>query len=673
MTEQANLGRMHYINQINKQLGSLAYDAKISSTGNRNDTAVISENTICGLLNRIKGWNLKNANVPNHPNYPAVDLIDEAAQVAVQITLENKVTKVDDMLAKFKKHKLNRTFKHLILLVITLDKPTPAMTSREDGCFYGEEDIWNIPRLMREIEGIEDVDRLKEIDAFLSKEIGRIMSKCEENSSAGNTSAKLKRTLPRSVLIGIFATLLVVLLGGFWMHAQYRHHMELRNTLMKNGFVDAEAEQQEYAFNTQAKRCQVGTITFLDSLELVPNYAVDASQLQNGTVKAWATEHGNLYDIYIAADGDIDAPDDSSNLFREMVNLTKIEFRDAFSTRNVESMNSMFKGCQNLKKLDISFFDTAQVTDLADMFSQCSNLTELNIVGFDTSNVANMARLFYGCSALTKLDLSDFNTANVTNMCGMFCDCPNLKTLNIRDLNTANVTNMSFMFARCRSLAELDLMSFDTSMVTDMSYMFQCCESLTQLDVSKFDTSNVTDMSQMFRELGSVAELDMAGFDTANVTNMFAMFYKCADLKRLDLSNFNTQNVVNMSYMFSRCDKLAELNVSSFDTSNVTDMSKMFSSCSSLTGLDLNSFDTSNVINMSGMFETCMILSKLELNHFVTNNVIDVSSMFFSCPNLNDLNIDGWDLSSVIEYSEFMDPGITKNGQPWEELFSHTT
>lgn len=694
-----NPGRKHCIDQISRHLGSLAYDAKISSTGNRNDTAIISESIFCGLLNRLKGWHLRNANSPGHPNFPAVDLVDEAAQVAVQITLENTVSKVDDMLDKFKKHKLNRTFKHLILLVLTMDKPTAAMKGRDDGCFYGENDIWNIPRIMREIEQIEDVTCLKEIEEYLSQEIGKLSAERHGNHVPQDASEAPRKSPFRMKHVLICALLAALLAFGGWLYSHYMHQTELRNTLMKNSFSDAVEEQYEYAFNTQAKRYEVGTITFLDSMELVPEHAADASQLQNGKVRAWATPDGSLYDLYIAADGDVNAPDDSGYLFCGMINLTKIDFRGAFSTKNVESMHSMFRDCRSLKNLDIRFFDTDQVTNIADMFRQCSQLTELDLRGLDTSRVTNMERLFYLCDSLTSVDLSSFDTSSATTLYAMFCDCPSLKTLDLSSFDTKNVTKTGYMFARCRSLEALELSNFDTSNVMDMSYMFQCCDSLTQLDLSGFDTSKVTDMSQMFRDLINLSELDLSHFDTSAVTNMYCMFYNCKNLQSLDLSSFNTEHVTNMSFMFGNCENLSSLNLSSFDTGNVTDMSHMFSICTGLSALDLSSFDTGNVTNMSkmffccsglsaldissfdtekvtnmsGMFQSCSNLENLALDHFVTDGVVDVSYMFSDCPRLSNLDISGWDLSSVTEHAEFMDSSRIVNGQPWKELFSAGT
>lgn len=167
-----NASRMECISGISKMLAYLSSNVRINSKNNRNDLAVISEQTICGLLNRMHGWNLRNANTPKQPNFPGVDLVDELKGVAVQVTVDNSVKKVDHTLAKFKEHKLNRTFNQLILVVISEDEPTAAMKSREDSCFYGHRDIWNITFLSRQIANEQDVEKLRDIAQYLETELG---------------------------------------------------------------------------------------------------------------------------------------------------------------------------------------------------------------------------------------------------------------------------------------------------------------------------------------------------------------------------------------------------------------------------------------------------------------------------------------------------------------------
>ena len=217
-------------------------------------------------------------------------------------------------------------------------------------------------------------------------------------------------------------------------------------------------------------------IRFLSTLRDAPADAIDVSQKRDGSVRAWLVDDV----LYIAANGVIYAPENSSELFAFSFYGS---FRDETSLEAID-----FGGC----------FDTSNVTDMSWMFFDCSSLTELDVSGFDTSNVTDMSNMFAGCSSLTELDLSGFDTSNVTDMSYMFCFCESLMELDLSDFDTSIVTDMSEMFSGCKSLMKLDVSGFDTGNVTDMSEMFYDCENLFLLDTSNFNMRSVVDDTGMF-------------------------------------------------------------------------------------------------------------------------------------------------------------------------------
>lgn len=180
MEELENPGRLFYINEINQQLARLASWAEISAHSNRTDISIISEEIICGLLNlmyRDKGWQLVNANSPEHHNTSGVDLVDDDLCIAVQVTAKNRIDKVNDMLAKFHSHGLDQQYDKLIMVVLTSHDPTPGMKKKQLGCFDGSRDIWNMNRLMREIQHYEDISYLAQIAAYLDEQVGSLYKK----------------------------------------------------------------------------------------------------------------------------------------------------------------------------------------------------------------------------------------------------------------------------------------------------------------------------------------------------------------------------------------------------------------------------------------------------------------------------------------------------------------
>ena len=361
-----------------------------------------------------------------------------------------------------------------------------------------------------------------------------------------------------------------LLVYGIRLVRQTASAPETINRMRSDSFdMDADDVDTLQVFHSGVLRKDVASITFLDTVADAPEDSLDISENGDGSVLAWMTGEAPAYDLYIAGEGGVRAPEDCSFLFNGYENAISITFGTVFDTSEVTSMWSMFAGCEKLADLDVHNFDTSHVTNMVGMFAACSELSNLDVSSFDTSLVTDMTAMFASCGSLTNLDLRSFDTSKVTNMGGMFSQCSELSSLDVTSFNTSLVTDMWEMFCGCSKLSSLNVSSFDTSLVYDMSYMFYGCDNLTDLDLSSFDTSLVTDMNSMFGDCFSLTDLDLRSFNTSNVTDMSQMFWNCTSLQNLDLSSFDTSLVTRMSYMFYGCDNLADLDLSSFDFSNV--------------------------------------------------------------------------------------------------------
>ena len=252
-----------------------------------------------------------------------------------------------------------------------------------------------------------------------------------------------------------------------------------------------DGEYSNFVYESPYLRSQIKTITIVDTLANAPEECWDASEAHNGAVLVWVEPNGELYDLYIGAEGGVWAGQSARNMFRGYTNAERIDFGGAFHTEGVRDMYSMFLGCESLRELDLSGFDTSLVTDMTDMFAVCHALEKVDLSSFDTSRVELMSGMFDWCGSLLELDLSNFNTANVNNMGGMFAHCESLTRLDLSSFRTPNLTQMIYMFDGCRSLTELDVSGFDTRNVVDMGYLFRDCDSLTELDLSHFDVGNI--------------------------------------------------------------------------------------------------------------------------------------------------------------------------------------
>ena len=104
---------------------------------------------------------------------------------------------------------------------------------------------------------------------------------------------------------------------------------------------------------------------------------------------------------------------------------------------------------ENEKNENLEIILDYQIKSFRGLFEDCKCIKYIFFKKFYRNNIDNMERMFCGCNNLNELNLSNFNTANVTNMDRMFCNCLGLKELNLSKFNTVNVTNMSCMFYEC--------------------------------------------------------------------------------------------------------------------------------------------------------------------------------------------------------------------------------
>ena len=96
------------------------------------DINKISETILIPLFAEVYSCkNLNNLNVTEHANYPGIDLGDEVAKVAFQITSTPGIDKVKDTLQKFADYGLYEKYDKLIIYILTERQKSYSKTAFE--------------------------------------------------------------------------------------------------------------------------------------------------------------------------------------------------------------------------------------------------------------------------------------------------------------------------------------------------------------------------------------------------------------------------------------------------------------------------------------------------------------------------------------------------------------
>ena len=245
------------------------------------------------------------------------------------------------------------------------------------------------------------------------------------------------------------------------------------------------------------KRNQIKAVYVLDTLEGMPLDAVDISAAQNGSVMGWLDQNQELY---IAGNGGVMAPKNSTALFAWLENASIIDFGGNFHTD--------------------------ETTNLGFFVGHCPALVSLNLEGIVTDKVTRFTKMFAGCRSLRSIDLHGFDTQKAKSFFGMFWNCVSLETLDLTSFQSSRVSDFQIMFRGCKKLKRIIWIpqEFSTKKATDFGQMFLDCKSLESLDVSMFDTSSVTNMYMMFANCASLLYLDTSGWNVSSVEHHGDMF-----------------------------------------------------------------------------------------------------------------------------------------------------
>lgn len=129
------------------------------------------------------------------------------------------------------------------------------------------------------------------------------------------------------------------------------------------------------------------------------------------------------------------------------------------------SMQSAFKGCENMIGTYTDIPNTYSVTNMNYMFGSCRLFN--SPVNFDTSNVTDMGYMFYVCNSFNQP--VNFNTSKVTYMAVMFYQATVFnQPLN---WNTSSLENTSLMFPNANNFNQ-DISQWDITKLTTANNMF---------------------------------------------------------------------------------------------------------------------------------------------------------------------------------------------------------
>lgn len=173
------------ITRIGIYLSYLSVLFELMNNNHLTDHNTAFEQTICQLLNKLYGYQLKNRN-DEEMNFPGIDLADAGRKLSVQVSSTAKSKKVRDTLDTFFEKNLDAEYDKLIFVFLSNSRPTVKDYSeniKRPFNFDPDEHIRNLTDLYGDICKLDDVNKIKEIAKFLVDECGKFPHEYEPRTT----------------------------------------------------------------------------------------------------------------------------------------------------------------------------------------------------------------------------------------------------------------------------------------------------------------------------------------------------------------------------------------------------------------------------------------------------------------------------------------------------------
>ena len=177
------LNSLHRINQL---MSIFVTQVKGSTAMTMTDINHVAETVLIPLFREVYGYkDLKNLNVAEGANYPAIDLGDENARVAIQITSTADSEKVKHTLEQFIKFDLYKKYDRLIVYILTEKQDSYSGNGFNEKIqghfqFNKDEDILDFRNILAQVDTLQ-LDRTRAVEQIL-----------EENFGGGQTSHQVQ-------------------------------------------------------------------------------------------------------------------------------------------------------------------------------------------------------------------------------------------------------------------------------------------------------------------------------------------------------------------------------------------------------------------------------------------------------------------------------------------------
>lgn len=172
--------RLGIENKIRELLARFVAEAKLASAMERYDSHRVSEDLLVPLLRVVFGYkHLRNLN-QEEQNFPGIDLADDKARIAIQVSADRGSDKIKSTLRQFVDHALYRKYDQLKIYILTERQKSYSGAGYDEiiggrFSFDKDQDIWDFKTIGRQLKRLNDsqlIQVLQILESYFSDSPG---------------------------------------------------------------------------------------------------------------------------------------------------------------------------------------------------------------------------------------------------------------------------------------------------------------------------------------------------------------------------------------------------------------------------------------------------------------------------------------------------------------------
>lgn len=277
---------------------------------------------------------------------------------------------------------------------------------------------------------------------------------------------------------------------------------------------------------------------------------------------------------------------------RKLKNIDSIQQHFIFSA--VKQAIAMFRGCNNLRRIDLQALAFTNLANAEQMFSHCQKLETITSKPVAFGYLRTAKHMFQMCSSLRQFDFGKIKMPNVKYIDSMLIQCDKLEKVSFYNQTMNELITADQLCYQCRQLKTVEFEHQSFQKLQFMRSAFQGNNQLQTLDFKDTYMPKLQDIQNILQGCSCLEWVDFARATINSLANIQSQFEHSQNLKAVRFPK-QANKIEQATFAFQLCKQFMILEAPGFDMREAN-VDRMFDGCKRPIKLDIASKEISRAI-----------------------------------------------------------------------------